>query len=240
MLRMAVCDDDCRFCSEMEKIILEYSKQAQEQIIVEIFYSGEGLLQSMGHNKFDIIFLDIQMEKINGVEVGKIIRTGQNDYITKLVYISSRNDYCQELLEVQPLHFLLKPVTKEMVVKDILLAKKITEINSKLFTFKNDEGFFKIPIHDIIYFESFGRKIKLVSMKHTCFFYDKIENVMERIKAYRFLSPHRSFVVNYDNILSIGKDEIITCNNDKIPLSRLKKKEVKEKQLFFEEEGFYD
>lgn len=240
MLRIAVCDDDCRFCSEIEEIILDYSKQAREEIVIEIFYTGESLLQSMNCNKFDIVFLDIQMEKISGIEVGKVIRSGQNDYRTQLVYISSRSDYCQELLEVQPLHFLLKPVAKEMIIKDILLAKKITEINSRLFTFKNEEGFFKVPVHDIIYFESIGRKVKLVSLKQTVFFYDKLESVMDRIKIYRFLSPHRSFVVNYDNILKIGKDEIITCNNDKIPLSRLKKKEVKEKQLFFEEEGLYD
>lgn len=239
MIRIAVCDDVSAICSELENIILEFQKQTNYELTVEAFYSGEDLIEYIkNENTFDLIFLDIELGKINGVEVGRHIRDELEDYITKIVYISSKNSYDRQLFEVQPLHFLSKPLNREKVIKDINLAIKILEKENKMLSFKIGQINYKKPIKEIIYFESIRREIKLVSIKETLYFYDTMEDVIKQLSKSRFIQPHRSYFVNYDNVISIKRDEIKVCNGDTIPLSRLKMKEIKELQIAYEEERY--
>ncbi len=136
MLKIAVCDDVGEICAELENIILDFQKQSGVELSVDIFFSGEGLINYIKNgNSFDLIFLDIEFGKINGVEVGRFIRDEMEDYITKILYISSKNGYDRQLLDVQPLHFLSKPLNKNMVVDDIRLAIKIIGMDNNTFSF---------------------------------------------------------------------------------------------------------
>lgn len=236
MIKIAVCDDVVEICSELENIILDFQKQTCEELSVDVFYSGEGIINYIkSGNSFDLIFLDIEIGKINGVEVGHFIRDELNDYVTKIVYISSKTSYDRQLFDVQPLHFLPKPLDKRRVINDIKLAIMLLEKENKIFSFKLCNQICRMPVKEIIYFESLGRQIKLISFNETFCFYGTVDSVMEQLSKNRFIMPHRSYIVNYDNIVSIKKDEIIMCNGEVIPISRLKAKEIKDFQIKYEE-----
>lgn len=237
MLRIAICDDEQVFCSQLETMVLEYQLKYNEELTVDVFYSGDKLIEHIqNEHKFDLIFLDIELGTINGVEVGQIIRVRMQDYITKIVYVSSKETYDRQLFDVQPLHFLPKPLNKEKVFNDIQLATKILNKENNLFCFKVGSEMYKIPIKEILYFESIGREIKLVIMNEIIYFYDKIDAIEKRVTSFRFMQPHRSYLVNYDQIISIKSDEIAMSNGVRIPISRLKSKEIKALQITYEEE----
>lgn len=239
MMRIAICDDIPAISAELEGMIIDSQKHLNQMFKIEVFYSGESLIDYIKNgNVFDLIFLDIELENINGIEVGEFIRKGLDDHITKIVYISSKNNYDRQLFEIQPLHFLSKPLDKEKVIDVIKLAMKVLEKENNLFTFKTGHKVNKIPIKEIIYFECLKREIKLISVRETFHFYDTVKSICERLINARFIQPHRSYIVNYDNILNIGKDEITVCNGDSIPISRLKGKEVKKLQIAYEEERY--
>lgn len=235
MIRISVCEEVPAVCSELENIILNFQKDTNEQLTIEVFYSGKDLIEYIkNENTFDLIFLGIELDKINGVEVGRFIRSDLEDYITKIIYISSENIYDRELFDVQPLDFLSKPIDIEEVIKDIKLAIKTYEKENKMFSYKIGHSNCKIPIKEIIYFESIRREIKLVSIKETLYFYGTMDDLIKQLSKKRFILPHRSYFVNYDKVFSIRKDEIMLCNGDVIPLSRLRIKEIKELQIFYE------
>ncbi|NYB75005.1 response regulator transcription factor [Sedimentibacter hydroxybenzoicus DSM 7310] len=234
MMRIAVCDDAVEICSEIENIILDYDKQ----LPVDVFYSGETLINYMKDgNRFDLIFLDIEIGKINGVEVGRFIRDELNDHITKIVYISSKSSYDRQLFDVQPLNFLSKPLDRKKIIQNIKLAATLLEKENKTFSFKIGNEIHRLPIKEIIYFESAGRQIKLISTNEVYHFYGRIDSVAEQLFASRFIVPHRSYIVNYDNIKIIEKDSIKMINGDIIPVSRTKTKNVKEMQIKYEEDN---
>lgn len=238
MIRIAVCDDVAEICSELENIILDFQKQMREELTVDVFYSGEGLINYIKNsNNFDLIFLDIEIGNVNGVEVGHFIRDELKDYITKIVYISSKSGYDRQLFDLQPLHFLPKPLDRKKVINDVNLAIMLLEKENKTFSFKVGSQIHKLPVKEIIYFESTGRQIKLISFNETFYFYGTIDSVAEQLSKSRFIMPHRSYIVNYDNIVSIKKDEIKMYNGDIIPISRLKAKEVRDFQITYEEES---
>ncbi len=66
-----------------------------------------------GGEYFGLIFLDIEMQYVNGIEAGKIIREKMKDELTKIVYISGSDNYAMELFQVRPLDFLIKPISKD-------------------------------------------------------------------------------------------------------------------------------
>ena len=128
MFRIAICDDVKSICDEIKNIILENKELQSEKIKIDIFNNGETLIEELRENtQYDLIFLDIELGEINGVEVGHIIRDDMEDYTTKIVYISGKNSYDRQLFDVQPMKFISKPIEEEKVIKTVLLAIKISD-----------------------------------------------------------------------------------------------------------------
>ena len=118
MFRIAVCDDDEIICSEIERIILEYG--SRDEINVEVFLSGEEFCKFLSDGEmFDLVFLDIELKQINGIEVGRRIREELKNEIIQIVYISALDSYYRALFDVRPMHFLHKPLEPEKIIKDI-------------------------------------------------------------------------------------------------------------------------
>ena len=88
-MKIAICDDDKKICTQIESTLLEYAEKFMQNIEVLVFFSGEDLIEYMNKgNIFQLIYLDIEMKKMNGVDVGKYIRKILKDYATEIVYIS--------------------------------------------------------------------------------------------------------------------------------------------------------
>jgi len=238
MFKIAVCDDVASVCNELKTMIMDMKNDLIcKEITIDTFYSGEALIDNIKEeNLYDLIFLDIELGKINGVEVGHIIREQMEDYVTKIIYISSKDIYDRQLFDVQPLHFLKKPIDSKKVFDDIQLAMKISEKENRNFEFKSFRNTIKVPYRDILYFESRGRKVFLVGTKNNYTFYGNIKDLEEVLPKF-FIHPNRSYFVNYEFVTCFKFEELIMTDGSIIPISRNKRKEIRELQLIFEMKG---
>ena len=238
MFKIAVCDDVASVCNELKTMIMDMKNDLiYKEITIDTFYSGEALIDNIKEeNLYDLIFLDIELGKINGVEVGHIIREQMEDYVTKIIYISSKDIYDRQLFDVQPLHFLKKPIDSKKVFDDIQLAMKISEKENRNFEFKSFRNTIKVPYRDILYFESRGRKVFLVGTKNNYTFYGNIKDLEEVLPKF-FIHPNRSYFVNYEFVTCFKFEELIMTDGSIIPISRNKRKEIRELQLIFESRG---
>ena len=238
MFKIAVCDDVASVCNELKTMIMDMKNDLIcKEITIDTFYSGEALIDNIKEeNLYDLIFLDIELGKINGVEVGHIIRKQMEDYVTKIIYISSKDIYDRQLFDVQPLHFLKKPIDSKKVFDDIQLAMKISEKENRNFEFKSFRNTIKVPYRDILYFESRGRKVFLMGTKSNYTFYGNI-NSLEEVLPKFFIHPNRSYFVNYEFVTCFKFEELIMTDGSVIPISRNKRKEIRELQLIFERKG---
>ena len=238
MFKIAVCDDVASVCNELKTMIMDMKNDLIcKEITIDTFYSGEALIDNIKEeNLYDLIFLDIELGKINGVEVGHIIREQMEDYVTKIIYISSKDIYDRQLFDVQPLHFLKKPIDSKKVFDDIQLAMKISEKENRNFEFKSFRNTIKVPYRDILYFESRGRKVFLMGTKNNYIFYGNI-NSLEEVLPKFFIHPNRSYFVNYEFVTCFKFEELIMTDGSIIPISRNKRKEIRELQLIFEMKG---
>lgn len=235
MVSIAICDDDFTVCTSLENMLADICKSSMTKYKIDVFYSGRGLLERLLDNSYyDVLFLDIEMCNINGVEVGKFIRDKMNNDIMHIVYISGRDSYAMELFDTRPLNFLIKPLTKDKINKAFKIALKLIQKGSENFIYHIANTSYKRPIKDILYFESDNRKINIVTNFNTESFYGKMDNVYEQVKDFSFLYIHKSYLINYDHVVSIAYDHLIMSNGVELGISQKRRKKIREMQLQIE------
>ena len=235
MVKIAICDDDVEICSLIENILIKYAALNALRIEAHIFYSGETLLKRLKDgDKFDLIYLDIEMKGINGVEAGLQIRKVMKDYTTEIVYISGKDGYDRQLFDVHPLHFISKPIKETLVIEDLLIAMVRREKHSGNFHYKKGQNSYIIPACDIIYFEGQDRKIKIVTTKGEDSFYGNLEDIERDVAEYRFILIHRSYLINYQHVAIRRYSEVVMSSGAILPISRSKQKELRNLHIYEE------
>ena len=125
-------------------MILNYAKLQALQIDTEVFYSGETLFKTIENkDKYGLIFLDIQLLQLDGVQVGKQIRERLGNEKISIVYISSKETYAMSLFQVRPLDFLIKPITQKTVNETI---DKYIRLNNLILSILVDTFISKISL----------------------------------------------------------------------------------------------
>ena len=227
MVKIAVCDDIREVVTQITRYLMEYQILENQRLEILPFFNAEDLWEYLKNKSCDLIILDIELVKMNGVELGQLIRTELNDYTMKIVYISAKNCYDRQLFDVQPLNFLPKPIDKEKLFKMIDLTIQLSNDTERFFVFENKQGSFRMRFDDILYFESFDHYLKIVT-KSGCYDYKStLSEVMKQLSDSRFLQIHRSYIINYDNTIHIKYEEITMSNGDVVPISRDRRKEVR-------------
>ena len=239
MFSIAICDDQRAICSVIENIIVEYKKSTMQEIQIEVFYSAEKLSTFMEYeHNFDLIFLDIEMKGLNGLELGRKIREEMDNQVTQIVYVSGKDSYFKDLFEVRPMHFLSKPVEPDKIIKDVELAMKLANRLGGIFSYKKGSDTHKLPIKNIIYFQSVNREIKIVTTTGEELFYGKLQEVFRQVAKYRFITIHKSYIINYEQVANFKYEEVQMSNSACLPISQLKRKEVRRLQMKYESERF--
>lgn len=225
MLKIAICDDERVIAEEIAKMIEAHLDKIEMEW--NIFTSGEELLQSINNDTyFDIIFLDIEMGNLSGIDLANTIRNTMNNYKTQIAFVTSKEQRAKEACKLLPLDFIDKPFTKENIISALERTTKIIGDNSRFFIYSKQNRENRIFYNDIYHFESNGRRIKITSKNEIDEFNGRISEIEEQLKTYGFIRVHKSFVINSKHITKILKDEVIMTNEEAIPVSRNYKKHI--------------
>lgn len=239
MINIAICDDVVSTTGKIENMLQNIAKRNFIPIDTDIFWKGEHLadLVEMG-NSFDIIFLDIEMGEEDGITVARRIR--KIDKKVLIVYVTSHENYMMESFEIRPFRFLVKPVSEEQMEKCFQAAYEDISNEDSYFRYTYKRISHKIPIAEILYFESDRRKINIITVKENFELYGKlndVEKVLERSKV-AFLRVHQSFLINYKYVEKLGYDFVVLSNGKRISISEDRRKMISEQYCAIED-AFY-
>jgi len=224
-VKIAICDDEGIHI----EIIETYLNKHKNTIDLESFKfsSGESLLASyQAGSYFDLIYLDIKMDKLSGIDTAKEIR--KIDKKVLIIFITSMSEYVFYGYEVRAFYFIIKPVKEEQFCRLFIQAyhEHLAE-GENIYTFKFRDSLLKLSIDEIIYLESDGRKINLFTSDNKYSFYGSIPEEMRKLKNHFFILVHRCILVNMKYINRINKNDILLQHvNQTIPLSKKRYKEV--------------
>lgn len=231
MFHIGICDDGENVCTSIENMLLQYAQKKNIQMDTNIWYTGESLrvyLVSGGH--LDVLFLDIELFKMTGIEVGSYIRNQLDNMGLQIVYISGKASYAQQLFKTQPLDFLVKPIMQEQINEVMDLALKITKRRKERFEFKQGKDYHYIPMGDIVYLGSEGRKVKVVTMKAAFEFYGKLKEAAKCLSE-DFIVIHQSYIINREYVSRYTYEIVELVDGTILTISPANRKFMRDKLL---------
>lgn len=217
MYKIVICEDDIIQRNCLKDYIENIFKELEIHIEIFEFSSGEELLE-INLNKIDIFFLDIQMDKLTGMDIAKYLRENNNE--SEIIFITSLVDYIQEGYKVRAYRYLLKP-TKFEDLRDHILSC-IEDISKKRdnFIILQTRGVMnKILIKNITYIEVRKKELTVHTKEENYIVKNSMENLEKELKRYNFFRCHKSYLINIDYIQTIRKNTV-TIYNDEIPVSK--------------------
>lgn len=232
MLNIVICDDEKETCEELKEILLNHASRNLMSYHVESFYTGTDLSEYlMNNNRADILFLDIALPGVDGINVGKLIRNTIGDEQTVIVYISSSKSYALELFQNRPFDFVIKPLEEEKIVSVMDKIFRFLGKNAAFLEFRNKGKLYKIPYKDILYLQSEKRKIKVVTVKGVKEYYGKLNEAEAMLPADTFLKIHKSYLINSCFVETYTYEQITMADGSVLNVSQLQRPWVRKKIL---------
>ena len=233
-IRIAICDDELEICLQIENMISDISKKMSMEFESDIFTLGENLCKELSRTNYDLIFLDIELPKINGIEIGDYIRNILKNDIVQIAYVSSKTEYALQLFEYRPINFLVKPLNLEQLYKLFETFFKITGKQTQIFKYKKGRKFHKIELFKIKYFERSSRKVILHTTEGDSEFYDSLELIYESLKGQIFLFIHKSYLINFRYIKTMSYDHVVLSDDNELPISQSRRIQIRKMYMELE------
>lgn len=171
MINIAICDDDIVATGKLDCMLQNIAKKYFVDLEIEVYWDGEGLIKSVESKVYyDMIFLDIEMKNENGISVARKIRKIDNNVL--IIYVTSYESYMLESFSVRPFRFIIKPLNEQELHSCFKAAFDDISNSDSYFRYNYQRIRHKIPIRDILYFQSNRRKIKIVTQENIEFTYE--------------------------------------------------------------------
>lgn len=235
-MRIAICDDNFECIKQIKGFINNFSEKLTE---IDEFSSGEEIVDVYNSKKaeYDVIFLDMELGGLNGIETGMSIRNYDSDVI--IVFVTSYTQYMQESFECQPFRFLVKPVNENDVLNVMdAITKKISS-EKKTFIFSENRNTVRLFTKDIAFFESRAHYLYIHTDNTTYRIVKTLSALCADIGSNEFCRVHNSFAVNMNFIKEIKSNEILLHDGNTVPLGRKYKKDFMVAFLEFKERKYF-
>ncbi|MCI9435907.1 MAG: response regulator transcription factor [Lachnospiraceae bacterium] len=222
MIRIAICDDEESMSNRIRTMTSAFFRGKNMETAILQFSGGEELLGYGG--SIDILFLDIQMAGMDGMETAVKLR--EKGFRGFLIFITVLREMVFRSFEVQAYDYLVKPVEESRFEKTMerLLGSMLNAGEASLLVQKGYESRI-IALEDIVFCEIIDRKVYLhLTSGEVVDFYDRIERLEARLDD-RFFRCHRSFLIHLKYLKSYKNNTAYLEDGSKIPVSRLRSKE---------------
>lgn len=229
MLEIAICDDETLETSNIEKMLEDLATKVATKINIDVFYDGSTLVDYINRGKrYDLIYLDIEMEKQNGVDAARIIRKLDRNVL--IIYVTSHESFAKEVFEVSAFRFISKPIDLQIFERYFIDAKKEILGNPKYFQYQYNKVSYRVPVSDIMYFQSDKRVTYIVKKTGSEKCYEKLNNIEKRLleSDIFFYRTHQSFLINPKFVSVYSYDSMELLDGTTLTVSENRRKKVNE------------
>ena len=223
-IKFAVCDDEPLMAKAIERHLADFMREhPRTAYSVSSFSDGDALVKAAGG--FDVIFLDIRMERPDGMETARRLRRRGDRSL--IVFVTALKEPVFDAFEVEAADYLLKPLddTRFRGTMERILRCLKSRAGANI-VIRRGTGCEVVPLGRIVYCEVLGRKIYLHKNDGTVSdYYEKFEDLARRVDG-RFFKCHRSYLVNLDYVRGYRDGQVSLSSEERIPVSCLREREL--------------
>jgi DNA-binding LytR/AlgR family response regulator len=225
-MRIAVCEDEKAHQSIIISLLQEWAAVSGRDIDVVAFDDAESLLMVWDDVVFDVLILDIEMKKMSGMELAKTVRRMDEDVI--IIFVTSHESYSLEGYDVNPLHYLTKPLQERKFFKTLDKAFSIYQLKGGGgLVIGTDAGFVKISSDKICYISMYSHTAEIYTADGRYVTRMTVNDMLRALPSH-FINCHRSCVVNMFKVSCVFDDHLVMEDGAEIPVSRSNIKKVRE------------
>ena len=226
ILKSIIIDDDIMARNALERLCLKNHNIE----LLGIFDDGESALKFLENTDPDLIFLDIEMPQLSGLEL-----LNRLAYLPMIIFTTSSPEYAYDAFEFHAVDFLKKPISlvrfeqavnkaSDKLEKKRQAIRTMSDLSEEIYI-KEEGRYVRIPCADILFFENVGDYIRVKTINGQHIIYGTLKSVDERLNDARFLKVHRTYIVNLSKIKDIEENSLV-IDKTVIPISRANKAEL--------------
>lgn len=221
-MKIAICDDDRATRKHLEELIRRYASENLYDYTILEFDRCEPLLEAAGRDPdIRIIFLDIYMSPLSGMELAERLRGIDND--CAIIFVTVSTDHYAGSYEVNAVHYLVKPVTYERIKTALDRCRLVLSEAAKCAVFSVGAEEIAFPLRKIRFVEVY-RNQTVIHADETVSLRCTLESAARQLKDPRFLRTHRSYLLNMEYIAGRNGSDILLKTGETVPLSRTREK----------------
>ena len=233
-IRIAICDDEEFYRNELEKMISVYGNETGAEVIIDIYSEAAPLVEMIKDKEksYEILFFDIDMPGMSGMEAAKEIR--QIDKEVLVSFVTSHTTYALDAYGVEAIGYVVKPVKYADVKK--LMEKAKIQIYYRVDSELADERYLEIvsarenvliDLEKVVYIEKRRNQciFHMTDGEQVC--YETLGKIYKQLNAERFLYTHQGYIANFHYIKEVKKDVVCFGSGMEIPISRKYYEQVK-------------
>ena len=217
MLQLAVCDDERVFRSDLRKILGTELELCGIDYHISEFTSGEELIAGLEKADCQILFLDIEMKGIDGVEAARRLRETKRQM--EIVFVTSYADFVFQGYEVRALNYILKPYEPEKIAAVLHTALEALDIEAeKYYVIDQRGGSIRVPLSSVKYFSSDRRTVHAVTTEREYTFYGKLSDLETELPD-TFVRIHNRYLVHLKYLEAVRQNTAVV-DGEELPVSR--------------------
>lgn len=224
MIKIAICDDENKFVVELETLIRQYSEELGIAICTVTYSDGAELTQNYPMD-IDLIFLDIQMANVCGLQAADTIR--KMDAKVSIIFLTSMAQYALEGYKYNAANFIIKPIKYVRLKAELdRWLSHFTQEEKEYILISNNAGKHKVFLNMLQYIETSNRNLMVHTEGESLIDYRKMKDLESELPEAAFVRCHSGYLVNLFFVKRIEKLEIELTTGEKIPVSQPKRKYV--------------
>lgn len=228
MLTIAICDDEKEVRDSIDSSVKKIMSEIDVEYEIKFFENGENLIDYIKENEIDVLFLDIQMDGIDGMEAARQLR--EYSETTNIVFVTSIGKRMSEAFKVRASGFIEKPISYEEIKDDLKRCiREIIKRKGHYLNVRTDNGNIRLYTRDIIYVEVIRKRIIIHTKNDVIEYRRTLSGVMEKLESQLFIQCHKSYRANIVHIKKMNSEGFIMENGDLVPISRKYHKEARSK-----------
>lgn len=226
-MNIAIVDDSLTDRQYLHNSIERYCFEHKIHMQITSCDNGSEFLNSFSADTYELVFLDIFMDETNGIHIAEKIR--EIDEKCQIIFTTSSQEHAIKAFRLHALDYLLKPYTYEQLEESLARCQKAVKRFSHYIELKEGRHYTRILISDIIYTDYYNHYIQVHTARNIIRSYMSFADFAPMLEKYpQFLWCYRNCMVNMDYIKSMDSKDFILTTEERIPISRARKNEIRQ------------